>query len=146
MQDSGRVPQVQGRHSCRQVWEGWGLAHHPGARAAGPLQGPKAWGGALEAISHSQVGTAAWQPACDSKPGGDEGVRGNGSGGVAEGSAVGFGEEQDSCKHTRHWWQRSQLLELAWTLLAVCYGPREVSTDLPSSDYRYDRFHQANDF
>ena len=54
-----QVPQVQGRHSCRQAWAGRGLAPQPEARGAGPLQGRGAWGEALEASSHSQVGSAS---------------------------------------------------------------------------------------
>ena len=80
------------------------MAQCPGVRGVGPLQGPGARGAALEAISHSQVGTAAQQHACRSEPGEEEGVQGGaGPGGAADGSAVGFLEERHSCEHMQHW-------------------------------------------
>ena len=41
-----------------------------------------------------------------------EGSGDNGPGGVVDGSAMGFQEEQDGCQRMRHWWQHSQLLEV----------------------------------
>eukprot|EP00891_Asterochloris_glomerata_P007311 jgi/Astpho2/7311/fgenesh1_pg.00113_%23_106_t len=66
-----------------------------------------------------------------------EGSGDNGPGGVVDGSAMGFQEEQDGCQRMRHWWQHSQLLEVGPHVAGnVSRSERgAVPPDLPDRDF-----------
>ena len=54
---------------------------------------------------------------------------------------MGCRKEQDGCESTRHWWRRSQLLEVGLDVAGRALRVKEVSTDLPSSNHIQDCLH-----